>query len=160
MHRPQLNGTLPIRNLPSPVVGREVEKEPPPHYLEWAMTRVYRSMQQVQRYYADQARIVEEYANVGSILGTGETQLVCVPNYSPGSERITCILVTGTPTSTFTLKLGSRVMFLSTDANGKCLLSPVQFTLEPDDDRIVTITENPTNWFFQLSGYALRANEI
>jgi hypothetical protein len=152
------NGILPVRNLPSPVFTKEEEVAPPPHYLEYMQTRIFRALQGIARYYADRSRVVEEYAGESRVSATGETSLTVTPDYEPASECITSVLVTGPVTTAFVLQLGDRYMTLSTDATGKCLLAPVFFRLKPSSERILT-SATAGSWFFQMSGYALGRTE-
>jgi hypothetical protein len=148
------DGTLPVRDLPSPIFGREKEIEPPPHYLEWTNTQMMQHLRRIDRYYQDIARRVEEFAGDSYESPTGETVLTVVPEYSPAAECITEVLVTGPASTPFTLQLGSRYMELLTDASGKCLLSPVSFILKPDSQRLLTAGA-AGSWFLHLSGYAM-----
>lgn len=132
--------SLPIRNVPSPVYSKEVETEPPPHYLEWAATRQLKLLGPISRWYGDQSRTVEEYAGESVESPTGETTLTVQPDYEPASEVITEVLITGPPQAAFTLQLGDRYMTLATDVTGMCLLTEVLFRLKPTSKRILTVS--------------------
>lgn len=101
----------------------------------------------------NEAARVEEYAGESQEGPTGETILIAVPDFER-TECITEVLVTGPVTTAFTLQLGDRFMSLSTDATGKCLLSPVSFSLGATAHRqLVSVTNG--DWFLHLAGYAL-----
>jgi hypothetical protein len=154
MGKIETGAILPTRLAFDPEVANKESDDLPPHYLEYVMTRTARNLDRIARWYADQARIVEEFAGESSEGATGETVLQVVPDYEPANERITSVLVTGPPLTAFVLELGARYMTLVTDASGKLLLAPVGFTLTPTSKRLLT-TAVPGSWFLQLSGYAL-----
>lgn len=132
--------TLPLRNSPSSQVPN-AEVEPPKHFLEWAQARLLRHADRLVAYVTDISRIVEEYQGESSESPEGATQLICIADYSPAAEMITEVLVCGPPQTPFTLQLGSRYLTLTTDAQGKVLLSPVRFKLKADDQRILTASQ-------------------
>lgn len=129
--------SLPVRNSPFAFVPDE-EKQPPPHFLEWAQARLLRHADRLVAFLNDYTRIVEEYAGESTESASGETTLSVIADYSPASELITEVLVIGPPSTSFTLQLGSRYIPGVTDAEGKYLLTPVIFKLKPDDQRILT----------------------
>lgn len=147
-------GSLPVRNLPSPVITESREVEPTARYITLKLESVDRYLGIIAAAEINQAAIVEEYAGESQEGPTGETTLSVVPDYEPKSELITEVLVTGPVTTAFTLQLGDRFMSLSTDATGKVLLSPVRIVLGPTSKRILT-SVTAGDWFFHLAGYAL-----
>lgn len=145
---------MPVRNLPSPVLTANREVEPTARYITLKMENIERYLGVLQGAKINEVTRVEEYAGESVEGATGETVLSVVPDFSPASEVITEVLVTGPVTTAFTLQLGNRYMTLSTDATGKCLLAPVQFTLNPNSQRILT-SATSGSWFLHMSGYAL-----
>jgi hypothetical protein len=157
MPKLQHGASLPVRNLPSPVIHTADEELPvPERYLEWIVTKVHRHLEQIANEAIAKARIVEEYTNGSFQSATQETILTLVPDYSPASERITGILVTGPTTTAFTLQLGDRYLVLNTGVGGYVTINHLCITLKPTSQRILT-SATPGDWFFQLTGYALGA---
>lgn len=152
--------SLPVRNLPGPIHRTNAEIEASPRYIFEKLEELNRYMGILAAAETNRAAMVEEFAGESSESPTGETTLSIVPDYEPAAECITEVLVTGPVTTAFTLQLGNRYMTLSTDATGKCLLSPVQIILKPTSNRILTSVTSG-DWFFHMSGYALiRRNEV
>lgn len=135
--------SLPVRNSPFAFVPDE-ERQPPPHFLEWAQARLLRHADRLVAFLNDYTRIVEEYAGESTESASGETTLSVIADYSPASELITQALVVGPPSTSFTLQLGSRYIPGVTDVSGKYLLTPVMFKLKPDDQRILTAGSGPS----------------
>lgn len=151
--------SLPVRNLPSPVITENREIEPTPRYLVEKLEQANRYLGIISADRVNQTAYVEEYENESVEVPTGETTVSVIPDFSPSAECITEVLVTGPVTTAFTLQLGDRFMQLSTDATGKCLLSPVQMILKSTSQRLLA-SATAGNWFLHLSGYALlRRNE-
>jgi hypothetical protein len=143
--------SLPVRNSPSSFVPNQ-EVEPPKHFLEWAQARLLRHADRLVAFLNDYTRIVEEYQGESTESPEGATSLFVIADYSPASELITEVLVCGPPLTPFTLQLGSRYLTLTTDAQGKVLLSPVSFKLKPDDIRQLTAPSTDTNVSLNNSG--------
>lgn len=143
--------SLPVRNSPSSFVPDE-EKQPPPHFLEWAQARLLRHADRLGAFLNDYTRIVEEYQGESTVSPEGASVLSVIADYSPASELITEVLVCGPPLTPFTLQLGSRYLQLTTNNQGICLLSPVTFKLKPDDQRILTAPTTDPNTSLNTSG--------
>jgi hypothetical protein len=143
--------SLPLRNSPSSFVPNE-EVQPPKHFLEWAQARLLRHADRLVAFLNDYTRIVEEYQGESTESAEGATSLFVIADYSPASELINEVLVCGPPQTPFTLQLGSRYLTLTTDAQGKVLLSPVSFKLKPDDIRQLTAPSTDTNVSLNNSG--------
>jgi hypothetical protein len=157
MPKMQHGASLPVRNLPSPVIHTADEELPvPERYLEWIVTKVHRHLEQLANEAIARARVVEEYTNGSFQSATQETILTLVPDYSPASERITSILVAGPTTTAFTLQLGDRYLVMNTGTQGFVAIHGLCITLKPTSQRILT-SATPGDWYLQLSGYALGA---
>jgi hypothetical protein len=152
--------SLPVRNLPGPIATTQHEIQPTPRYVVDKLEEATRYLGVLYAAEVNRSNMVEEYAGESVESPTGETQLNVIPDFSPASECITQVLVTGPVTTAFVLQLGDRYMSMSTDATGKCLLSPVAMILKPTSNRQLT-SATPGDWFLHLSGYALvRRNEV
>lgn len=132
-----VGSALPVRNTPrTSAPDREIE--PPPYFQEWAQGRMLRNLDRINAWFADLSKVVEEYQVESTESATGETTVTVIADYSPASELIDQVLVTGPPSTGFTLQLGNRYFQLVTNVTGFCLLSPVKFKLGPDAQRILT----------------------
>lgn len=140
----QPGGKVDVRNLPK-VFTRDAETEPPEYFTEYALARMLRTIDRIGVWLADQTRYVEEYNTSAEETAPNETFISVVADYEPASEMITEVLVTGPVNQAFTLTLGDRLLSLSTDATGKCLLSPTSFKLGPTAKRTVTSVPPPAN---------------
>lgn len=145
---------LSVRNLPGPIVTQDAEVEVSQRYLAMHLEQANRYLATLYAAEINKASRVEEYAGESIEGATGETILNVTPDFAPATELITEVLVTGPVTTAFVLQLGNRYMTLSTDATGKCLLSPVQFAIGPNAQRQLTSATNGS-WFLHLAGYAL-----
>ena len=150
--------SFPTRIVPEgtqPIDVPDAEIEPPKFYQEWALTRIKRSLDSIAAMLPDMTRLFDETA--GETVyneTTGETQLNCIAEWEPASELITMILVTGPPSTAFTLQLGNRAMNMLTDASGKLLLAPVQIIVKPTSLRQLT-SATAGQWFLELAGHAI-----
>jgi hypothetical protein len=107
----------------------------------------------ISRAIDDRTKPVDEYQTTSDYMGVGVTQIEVLRQFDRIAERITSIVVTGPPTTAFTLTLGDRFLNLTTDASGKIVLAPISMLLNDSDRRLLNSTTNG-NWSLELMGWA------
>lgn len=150
-----LPGTpLSVRNVPSPVIRQDTEIPVPEGYLEYITTQVHRRLASIENLLISQAKLVQETQGASYEGTEGLTTLNVIAEMNPASEVITEILVTGPPTTAFTLQLGTALLTLTTDVSGKLLLAPIQWILKAGDLRVLN-SATAGQWYIHMAGYAL-----
>jgi hypothetical protein len=145
------NGTqIPIAPVPAQTGTADIpvgEK-----YALIAIDRLEKSLGPVSRMIADVSHPVDEYATE-SVLDGGVTTVTVYPEYDKMAARIECVIVTGPPSTAFSLQLGDRAWTVLTDASGKFQVFGSGMLLGRNDQRILTST-TPGNWTLELTGFA------
>ena len=145
------NGTqIPI--APVPVTTGTAEISVPERYSLIALNRLEKVLGPLSRAIADVSHPVDEYATE-SVLQGGVTTVTVYPEYDKMAARIECVIVTGPPSTAFTLQLGDRAWNVLTDISGKFQVFGSGMLLGRNDTRVLTST-TPGNWTLELTGFA------
>jgi hypothetical protein len=145
-------GTVPVRNEPKTGTP-DMDTTPPNVYTFNQLARIERNLGAIARKISDRTKPVDEY-EVNAVYSAAEslTTVEVLPQFEI-SELITSVLVTGPPSTAFTLMLGDRQFGLLTDASGKLTLAPVGFLLDRSMRRVLT-SATAGNWTLELMGHA------
>jgi len=135
-------------------VTRNAEKPVRPEYILVALEHVRREANAIARKIADITKPVDEYST-GQLWDEVQSTLTVklTPQFDKSSERIECVIVTGPPSTAFTLTLGDRVWNVLTDASGKFVVEHTGILLDRNDLRYLVST-TPGNWTLELTGFA------
>lgn len=123
-------------------------------FLANAINKLLSALGDLSDMIIDQNHSFDEYQPNGVLdPDSGITVLTVQPEYEYGA-LCTSVLVTGPPSTAFTLQIGKRAFTtLLTDATGKFELGPVLFSLTRNDIRQLT-SATPGAWTLELMGYA------
>lgn len=146
-------GSIPVRNA-SDVQVADAPAMPPEKFVTVALARIHANLSKMARMLDDTSRPVDEYQVNATYNATENVTFVEVqPQFDIYGEMIRSLLVTGPPSTAFTLQLGDRSYNLLTDASGKLELQRTGFMLSRNDRRILTSVTGG-NWTLELFGFA------
>lgn len=142
---------FPTRIVPDP--GEAPKSKPPEYYLEAILTQLHNRVRDLALTIDDRTRPVDEYQVASTEAPIATSEVIAQAQFDQITERITSILVTGPPSTAFTLQVGDRYWELLTNASGFVLIGPVSMFLERTDNRILT-SATAGNWTLELMGWA------
>jgi hypothetical protein len=152
MREPKADHSFPSRIAPTVKVA-DTEEPTPARFMQIALARIDRMLGAISRQIDDRTKPVDEYQVTSEYSGVSILTVEVLRQFDRISERITSVLVTGPPTTAFTLQLGDRFLNLTTDASGKVTIAPVSMLLGDNDRRILT-SATAGNWTLELMGWA------
>lgn len=130
----------------APVAAKVSLKDLPAaeRYILIALNRLEKQLGPVVRKIRDVSRPVDEYSTE-SVLIDNITTVSVFPEYTHMAERIESVIVTGPPSTAFTLTLGDRVWDVLTNTSGLFEIHGAGLLMSFNDARLLTatVTANP-----------------
>jgi hypothetical protein len=123
-------------------------------YMLVALNRLEKILGPLSRKVADITKPVDEYSITGIYNQvTSLNEITVFPQFDKSAERISYVLVTGPPTTAFTLTLGNRTWNVLTDATGTWQVHGAGIMLDKNDSRILQ-SATAGDWSLELCGFA------
>jgi len=142
---------IPIAPVADKVTGPDLPA--PVKMILVAINRLEKGINALARTVQDTSHSVDEYSTESVIVDDILTVTV-YPEYDKMAERITSVLVTGPPSTAFSLFLGDRAWIgILTDASGKFQVYGTGLLLGRNDVRQLT-SAVAGNWTLELTGFA------
>lgn len=146
MDKPQ----VPIAPVPAKVAGPDLPVAA--RMVLVAINRLEKGIAALARTAQDISHVVDEYGTE-SVTADNITTLTVFPEYDKMAERIESVIVTGPPSTAFTLTLGDRTWFVLTNTTGLFHVPYAGILLARNDVRQLA-SAVPGNWSLELTGYA------
>jgi len=128
------------------------ESPTPRTVIKTAFERLEKAINGLSRTVRDTSNTVDEYSTE-SVTADGILTLTVYPEYDKMAERIESVIVTGPPSSAFTLNLGDRSWDVLTNVNGLFHIPYAGILLARNDTRVLT-SAVAGNWTLELTGFA------
>jgi hypothetical protein len=117
-----------------------------------ALNRLEKGIAALARTAQDVSHVVDEYSTE-PVIADNLLTVTVQPEYDKMAERIESVIVTGPPSTAFTLLLGDRSWFVLTDARGLFHVPYAGLLLGRNDQRQLS-SAVAGNWTLELTGYA------
>ena len=141
---------IPIAPVPAKVPGPDI---PAPFKLILvALNRLEKGISQLSRTAQNVSHVVDEYSTE-SVTVDNILTITVFPEYDKMAERINSVIVTGPPSTAFTLNLGDRSWDVLTGPTGLFQIMGAGLLLARNDNRSL-ISAVAGNWTLELTGYA------
>jgi hypothetical protein len=117
-----------------------------------ALNRLEKGIAALARTAQDVSHVVDEYSTE-SVTVDNILTINVFPEYDKMAERIESVIVTGPPSTAFTLTLGDRTWYVLTNTTGLFHIPYAGLLLARNDVRQL-VSATAGNWTLELTGYA------
>lgn len=131
---------VPIAPVPAKVPGPDLP--PAAKMILVAVNRLEKGINELARTVQDASHSVDEYSTE-SVTIDNVLALSVFPEYDKMAERVNSVIVTGPPSTAFTLNLGDRSWDVTTSAQGLFQVMGAGLLLGRNDVRALTVPPNP-----------------